>query len=259
MGFAIRYISAIRYPLLMLLNRCKHAYKNVVRWWWLYLLCIGIDLARASISTHSIHSYDITIVWFLCWALLGFVVLLAVRPSKRIKDLSYYWSYKYHFIVFCSYTALAWIIRAQVCSSSFPFIKIIVSLVTFLCVPYHTASTLYLSPFMIYLAFFLCDARCSVTASVKAVKNSVMVLYKTYGYSVLLFVLGMVIFIGIRDWVLHPLVLSVAHLFSLYTKDRFLYMVAEDLTKIIMIVPFTIANFLYIHQVYKKVEKYFLS
>ena len=82
---------------LVTLKSVLEAYKILfLRFWWLFLLCVGVDILYKVYTPYTI----IGIVWYFLWCLLGMITFLTVRPSMFLKNSSYYIAYGWHFLDF---------------------------------------------------------------------------------------------------------------------------------------------------------------
>jgi hypothetical protein len=232
------------------------------KFWWLLLLCFVLDILHSSIifQQTGLLRVIIYLVWFAVWVLLALIIFLIIRPSIARKDRYYFLSYLIYFTQFAAITALARTLRVWASSySNIPLIITILATLLFLHIT-PSVSTMYLSPFLVFLALFILDEPSTLGYFLKSIIRALKMVIYNYPWCLIIFLASLYGFILIKTVIVFP-VIYYSVLFFIKNigpeLSSFIWQLAEDAAKIALIIPIcTMANF-YTTKIHEQFSLYY--
>ncbi len=233
----------------------------IKKFWWLFLLCVGTDIVYKTYAFTPTLYQAIGIIWFLAWCLLGFVTFLTIRPSISLKNYQYYGDhgmYYGYFVLFTMISRFAWPVIVLMLKPVFEW-SLIGSIIIkffalpFLVAPFSLIPTIYASPFLMVLIFFSLDISLNFFAQLQIVYRSIKMVFYNYPFFIIIGMVSTASWLLMRNMLFSSL--KYALLFSI--DANILYIVSNDLAKLILPIFFCFVSNFYIKQVHEQFKRYF--
>lgn len=252
----------------------------IIDFWWLFILCTGLDLTlrfhwySSWTSYITLWHWILMIFWFFAWTLQGIVTFLIIRSSVHKKEISYFLDYKKHYICFLFFTFIGrflaglvsflfdgvywnWMNHKIVSFGVNLFFYITLSLFFFLVPNKLGVTTIYLSPFFVFLSLFLLDTNNCFGRLGLIFKRTINMIFYNYPTCLILFLMGAGINILLRNYVLFPLIGYGFHVISIPFEYNLVFYLAENIVKLFMPIILCFMANVYTVLVHNQVDLYF--
>lgn len=252
----------------------------IIDFWWLFILSTALDLILrfhwySSWTSHiTFMHWILMIVWFLVWTLQGTVTFLIIRPSVHKKAMYYFLDYKKHYICFLLFTFIGrfltglvgflfdgvywyWMNHEMISFGVALFSYAVLSLIFFL-LPYKLqVTTIYFSPFFIFLSLFLFDTKNCFGHLGLILKRTVNMVFYNYPVCLILFILFVVVDILLRNYLLVPLIAYGSPMIFPAMDNELVFYLAENIVKLFMPITLCFMANVYTVLVHNQVDLYF--